>query len=73
MGRTNGPGLQSGGGPCLKRGMSKPLRHGSGHTNSHFETASSPTSEYLEFPRHTHSSTLSELGIVVLRSPLHSG
>ena len=56
MGRRNGPGLQSGGGPCLKRGMSKLLRHGLGHANSHFETASSPTSEYLEFPRRAHSS-----------------
>lgn len=45
-------------GPCLKRGMSKLLRHGLGHANSHFETASSPTSEYLEFPRRAHSSIL---------------
>ena len=29
-----------------------------GHANSHFETASSPTSEYLEFPRRTHSGTI---------------
>ena len=45
-------------GPCLKRGMSRLLRHGLGHANSHFETASSPTSEYLEFPRRSHSSIL---------------
>ncbi|OCL07314.1 hypothetical protein AOQ84DRAFT_61395 [Glonium stellatum] len=37
------------GGQCLKRGMSKPLRHGSGHADSRFETAIPPRASAWNF------------------------